>query len=125
MTALRLRSVALAVIAATTVMPAAPARAADLQPRTVAAFDRYVRLTEARMAGDRAFTLLDSVPDPQRRHMLAALFRNEPVIESLTTQEGGHEIDVPGGQIHHWVGLAFVSGATIEQALAVLTNYDA
>jgi hypothetical protein len=33
------------------VLLAPPARAAELQPRTIAAFDRYVRVTEARMDG--------------------------------------------------------------------------
>jgi hypothetical protein len=27
--------------------------------------------------------------------------------------------------IHHWIGTAFVSGATVDDALAVLQNYDA
>ena len=89
----------------------APAVAAELQPRTVAAFDRYVRLTEARMNGSGPFLLIE----PRR---------NELAIEPLTTRDGGREIDVPGGLVHHWVGLAFVPGATIDQALALLQDYN-
>ena len=50
-------AVALATVCATT------AAAADLQPRTIAAFDRYVRLTETRMDTDRIFLWVDTLPD--------------------------------------------------------------
>ena len=58
------------------VLMAAPAAAAELQPRTVAAFDRYVRLTEARMDGGGPFFQID----PRR---------DELVIERLTTRDAG------------------------------------
>jgi hypothetical protein len=88
-----------------------PAWAADLRPETVAAFERYVRLTEQRMAGEA----YDSLATRPR----AGLF-----IEPLVTREHGKEIDVPGGLIHHWVGVVFVPGATLDQAVALLQNYD-
>jgi hypothetical protein len=89
----------------------ASARAADLQPETVAAFDRYVRLTEQRMASgayDR----------------LAARPRGELFIEPVVTRERGQEIEVPNGLVHHWVGAVFVPGATVDQAVALLRDYD-
>src|SRR5436190_14059602 len=81
--------------------------AADLQPRTVAAFDRYVRATEAQMAPD-PFLRIDTLPDAQRRAKLAELSRGDLSIERLQTREAGKNIDVPGGLIHHWVGAIFV-----------------
>jgi hypothetical protein len=104
---------------------AAPAAAgADLQNRTIQAFDRYVRLTEARLNGKGPFLWIDSLPDVKRREALDVVRRKELSIERLETRENGREIDVPGGMIHHWVGTAFVPGATIQDALSVLQNYN-
>ena len=106
--------------------PEAPAAAAaaELQNRTIQAFDRYVRLTEARLNGKGPFLWIDSLQDAKRREALDVVRRKELSIEKLETKENGREIDVPGGMIHHWVGTAFVPGATIDQALDVLQNYN-
>jgi hypothetical protein len=100
------------------------AMAADLQPRTVAAFDRYVRVTEARMNSGAPFLWVDSLAGAQREVKLQAMRRGELVIERLETREAGKEIDVPGGLIHHWVGAVFVPRATVDQAMALLQDYD-
>jgi hypothetical protein len=106
-------------------VPAAPAAAAaELQNRTTQAFDRYVRLTEARLNGNVPFLWIDGLPEARRREALDAVRRNELSIERLETKDNGREIDAPGGMIHHWVGTAFVPGATIAQALSVLQNYN-
>src|SRR5687767_3667683 len=103
---------------------ASPAAAgAELQNRTIQAFDRYVRLTEARLNGKAPFLWIDGLPDARRREALETVRRKELSIEPLETRENGREIDAPGGMIHHWVGTAFVPGATIDQALSVLQNY--
>jgi hypothetical protein len=107
-------------------MHAAPAAAAaELQNRTIQAFDRYVRLTEARLNSTAAFLWIDGLPDAKRRDALDVVRRKELSIERLETKENGRAIDVPGGLIHHWVGTAFVPGASIDEALALLQNYDA
>lgn len=103
---------------------AAAAAAAELQNRTIQAFDRYVLLTEARLNGNGPFLWIDSLPDAKRREAIDVVRRKELAIERLETKENGREIDVPGGMIHHWVGTAFVPGATIDQALEVLQNYN-
>lgn len=100
---------------------ATAAQGADLQPRAVAAFDRYVQLTEARMKN--GFLLVDTAPDAAQG--LKRLRAGENLIDRLTTRDGGREIDAPGALIHHWVGAAFAPGVTIEQTLALLQNYDA
>jgi hypothetical protein len=107
------------------IVVAADVSAAELQPRTVAAFDRYVRATEARLDSSAPFLWIDSLPQAQRQQRLDELRRTGLVVESLTTREGGREIDVPDGLVHHWVGTTFVPGATIEQAVRLLTDYDA
>jgi hypothetical protein len=103
---------------------AAAAAAAELQNRTIQAFDRYVRLTEARLNRAAPFLWIDGLPDARRREALETVRRKELAIERLETRENGREIDVPGGMIHHWVGTAFVPGATVQDALSVLQNYN-
>jgi hypothetical protein len=39
-------------------------------------------------------------------------------------RERGREVDIPDGLVHHWVGTTFVPGATIQQAVRLLTDYD-
>ena len=113
----------MATVAAVLVLIAASATAADLQPRTVAAFDRYVRATEAQMTAD-PFLRIDGLREPERQARLAELKRSEVWIERVVTQEGGKPIDVPGGLIHHWSGSVFIPGATLEQAVSLLQDYD-
>ena len=101
----------------------APLAAADLQPRTVAAFDRYVRVTEGQMTPD-PFLRIDGLPEAERREILGGLLRGELHIERLSTREAGTPIDVPGGLIHHWLGAVFVPGVGLNQALDLLQDYD-
>ena len=103
---------------------ATPASSAELQPRTVAAFDRYVRVTEQRMKDDPQFLWVDGLPASQQRAVLEALRRGELVIDRLTTRQSGKEIDIPDGMVHHWIGVVFVPGATVDKALALLQDYD-
>lgn len=100
-----------------------PAAAADLQPRTVAAFDRYVRAAEAEMRPE-PFLRIDGLPDTDRRARLAELNRGEVYIERLSARDAGKTIDVPGGMIHHWLGAVFVPGVHLGQALDLLQDYD-
>lgn len=95
------------------------ASAEQLKPDTVAAFDHCVQLTEQRMAGNlRQGPFLEGSPD------LARLKRGEIIIERLHTEDHGQPISVPNGLIHHWRGTIFVPGATLQQTLAFLEDYD-
>lgn len=102
---------------------AMPAESADLQPATIAAFDHYIRITEAQAA--RAdFLWVDSLPEPQRRARRAELSSGTLLIERLTTLDGRGEIPIPDGLVHHWVGTIFVPGATVDRAVALLQDYN-
>jgi hypothetical protein len=102
-----------------------PARAgaAELLPRTVAAFDRYVQATE-REAANGPFLWIDSLPDAERRGRLDAVRQGTLVIERVTTSDHGKTIDIPDGLVHHWLGAVFVPGASVDQALVLLQDYD-
>jgi hypothetical protein len=97
--------------------------AAELLPHTIAAFDRYVRATEAQMIAD-PFLRIDRLPEVERRANLAALKQGELYIEPLTTREAGKSIHVPDGLIHHWVGAVFVPGVRLDEAVRLLQDYD-
>ena len=118
---LRLSALAIAVLALVRAPPEA-----DLQPATLAAFDRYVTLTEARMAGEMSgaspFLWIDRQADG-RPALLEKLKRGEVVSARLQTRDGKAEIDVPDGLIHHWVGTVLLPGATIGRVMAFVKDY--
>ena len=105
-------------------LAASPALGADLEPRTVAGFDRYIRVTEAQTRARPQFLVVDALPEQERRTALASLRRGELVIERGQTREGSEAVEAPGGLIHHWRGTAWVPNATVGQAVALLQDYD-
>jgi putative flippase GtrA len=109
-------------------LAATACHAAELRPETVAAFDRYVQQTEARMASEvragGAFLYPDSLADPQRSSAYQRLRQGEILIEKLATSKDGKSMSVPAGLVHHWVGIIFVPGASLEKTLALTQDYD-
>src|SRR5689334_16549368 len=99
-----------------------------LAPSTLAAFDRYVRITNERNESElkRATNLLwvDSLPETERNEAYARLRRGEVQIKQLSTLDGGKLIDCPSGLIHHWVGVVFIPGVRLGNVLAILEDYD-
>lgn len=102
---------------------------AELRPATLDAFARYVQVTEARVERELvrpgAFLYVDGLAEPRRAQVLAALKRGEIFMERLQTLDAsGREIRVPDGLVHHWFGAVFVPGASLEQALNLVEDYD-
>ena len=95
-------------------------RAAELKPQTVAAFNRYVQLTEARISAEQQ----EGQPFLHGALDFATLRKGELAIQRLQTREKGREIDIPDGIVHHWVGTVFVPGATVDRAVALLQDYN-
>ncbi len=106
----------------------AGALAAELKPATVQAFDRYIRLTEARITGEvgsgSAFLWMDGLPADRRTLVLQQLRQGQVIIERLKTLDGGKEIEVPDGLIHHWLGVVFIPGISLQKTLALVQDYD-
>jgi hypothetical protein len=96
------------------------ASAAELKKETLDDFEQYIRATEARIArqagGERSFLWTD-----QSRQRLEQV-RQGQVIAQLWS--GGGPEHVRDGLIHDWIGAVFVPGVTLEQALALLRDYD-
>jgi hypothetical protein len=110
--------------------PQTPAvMSAELRPRTVEAFDRYVQLTEARINGEvsqtEKFLYVDGLPPARCSQVLAALKRGEIFMERLETLDAsGHKIEAPEAIIHHWLGAVFVPGANLRETLALVQDYN-
>ena len=105
-----------------------PASAADLQPQTAKAYDRYIELTGAQVAAELAqsgpYLWVERLPAVQRAMDEEQLRNGQLVIERLETLDSGEPIPTPGGIIHHWVGTIFVPGATLSQTLSFMQDYD-
>ncbi len=107
---------------------AAGAGAPALKPNTLAAFEQYVKLTEARNAEElqRGTNLLwiDSLKENERVQAYEALKGGEVRVQKVDTRANGEKIHCPDGMIHHWVGVAFVPKAKLRDVLRVLQDYD-
>ena len=111
-----------------------PAGGADLQGKTLAAFDQYVQVAEkqidAQLERPDAYLWVESLPGEKREAAMAHLRSGQVVIERLDSLEptiaanAGKPISVPGGLIHHWIGTVFIPGATLGETLALLEDYD-
>ena len=98
--------------------------AAELRPRTIEAFDRYVRLTEARLDSAAPFLWVDAIAPRDGTSQRDALRRGTLFIEPIEMKDRGRPIDVPDGLIHHWIGTTFVPRVPLDRVLALLQNYD-
>lgn len=91
----------------------------ELQPHTVDAFDRYVRLAETRLgaqAHSASFLWVDEAPDRKTRVQRGDVIAQPSV--------GTGDIEVPDGSIHDWTGAVFIPGATLAKTLALAQDYD-
>ena len=98
------------------------AAAAELRPQTVEGFNRYAAATEAQSAHG-PFLWIDGDSADQRRARDTAR-TGGLVIERRQTRDGGREIAIPDGIVHHWLGTVFVPGATLDQTLELLQAYE-
>ena len=86
-----MRKVMLAAFLAFTYVLPESSSAAELKQNTAEAFNRYIRVTEARMAEElrdgQTFLWMDGFPDPKRDELYAQLRQGEIIIEQLETLE--------------------------------------
>ena len=91
----------------------------QLKPRTAEAFDKYMQAAQARFDASPhagAFLWVDGSPD-RKRAVSAGKILAEP-----SNQSG--DIEIPDGLIHDWTGAVFVPGATLDQTLHMVEDYD-
>jgi hypothetical protein len=103
------------------------AAAHEPKPETLAAFNRYRDKTQERMDADihsGHFLYVDRYSESRRQGIEAQLRRGELYLEQVRTLDDKQKIPVPGGIIHHWIGVAFLPNATLPQTKEVLADYD-
>jgi len=125
---MRISALVISALLAGLSMAPQPAVAGGPSSSALQQFERYVRLTEQRMAAElrpgAAFLQLDALSIQARLRDDARLRNGEVISERLQTRDGDREIEAPGALIHHWVGTVFIPNVTLGQVLAVLEDYD-
>lgn len=110
------------------ILGSAPSWAAKLEDETLAAWEIYKRLTEARiekeLAANNGFLVRDFLDPRDRQRILSTIPSGVFVREMETKSEEGGKIEIPRGLVHHWYGSTFVSGVKVEELLAWVQDYD-
>jgi hypothetical protein len=115
---IRLRSRTVVLLWVLAIVPSL--HAAELDQRTLMAWETYITSAklhmQARLTGTSAFLWIDE--DPTRtRHLNSGAIVVEPIGK-------GNPMSVPDGLIHHWIGGAFIPGATIQDLSGVVGDYS-
>jgi hypothetical protein len=98
---------------------AQPAATTQLKPRTVEAFEDYIRDAETRVQQrikGPAFLWADDSPERSRQ-----IRQGQVMAVSLT---GKNPQSVPDGLVHDWIGAVFIPGATLEKTMAMVKDYN-
>jgi hypothetical protein len=94
-------------------------QAADLDQQALSAWNDYVASAklqvQKRLTGKLPFLWADD--DPIRARHLAS---GEIIVEPIGKD---NPISIPHGLLHHWIGAAFIPGATIQDLSAVVGDY--
>jgi len=106
---------------------ARPLSATELKPATVAAYDRYVALTEDRITVDERkdrFLVLDGLPAESRKKAYSDLQKGKLFIQQTRITDDGRNVAIPDGLTHHWIGVVFIPNANLVDTLAFLQDAD-
>ena len=101
--------------------PSVLLQSAELKPETAAAFDRYVKLSEATMQARSTpenFLWLDQHPKEK-----TMVWMSQSFVIPQETLDHGEKIVAPDGSIQHWLGVTYLELATLERVRAMLLNY--
>lgn len=114
--------------AVASIVGSAHARAAQLHTADGQAFERYTRVTEARMDRERngeiPFLWMDQADYAQRLNLQNRILRGEVVVSRLETREAGDRIRFAEALCHHWVGTIFVPGGRLDRVVALMQTYE-
>lgn len=97
---------------------------AELKPKTARAFDQYIQKAELRMKEElkpgAPFLWIDTLSSADRAAAYARLRNGGIIVHPLAAG-----LDIPGGMIHDWVGIAFIPNVTLDETLAQIQDYNA
>jgi len=101
-------------------VPQQAAETVQLKEATLEAFAEYIRDAEAAMertlCEEGGFLWSDGETERARQ-----VGKGETVAQFWS---GRHPVTVPDGLIHDWIGATMIRGATVEQTLALIQDYD-
>jgi hypothetical protein len=122
--AVRAAIVAIIVLAATRLLPAA-----ELQKETVRAWNTYLQWAQHKVARElsnpNVFLIQNALSPKEKSEIWQSLNRGEIVakrVPSVVPQ--GISFEVPSGEIHHWWGTILIRNVTLERLLRFLQDYD-
>jgi hypothetical protein len=92
---------------------------------TTRKFDNYISKADgknARSLREGNFLWIDDLDKPAKEAAYAKLKRGEVIMQRITPS--GEFTNIPGGMIHDWEGMIFVPGASLDDVLNLLQDYD-
>ncbi len=102
---------------------AASAKAADLHPETLAAWQTYVEAAERRMAAElsskKGFLALDFQDYQDMMHERQGVMSGEIPVKQVTS---ANRIEVPDGMIQHWRGSILIPGVSLNLVFSRIEN---
>src|ERR1035438_2127827 len=96
----------------------------DLDPRTAADYDAYLKNTRANAEQPLGSKLLERVPEKQRPEALRVLDSKQPYVWNLNQNEPNGARTVYKGVIVDWMGAIRMPGVTLETFESVLTQFS-
>jgi putative flippase GtrA len=104
-----------------------PGHAAELTSETERAWRRHVQAVEARIDRELAqpgrFLAIDHEAPADRAAAMREAREGGVVVTNVAAGgEEGRGIELPSGTIHHWRGLAFVPGATVDELIEAVAD---
>ena len=119
---------AITIILLSVSLTASSLRADHPTPETLDAFDHYVKASEARgreeLASKHNFLWIEALPERDREQNYETLKRGQTVIQRFKGCRLPGCAATPDGLIHDWIGIVFIPGGSLAQALAALQDYD-
>lgn len=105
-----------------------PSFAAKLEADTLAAWELYRELTEARIEKElqsaEGFLVLDFLDDGEAAKARSAMASGVFIRRMETRNVEGDEIEIPKGLVHHWYGAVLVPAAKLDEVLAWEQDYS-
>jgi hypothetical protein len=110
------------------VLAIAISAAAGSQSATAKTFDDYIHKTEARMSDELLngpnFLWIDNLSTEERSKAYEDLRAGRVAVENAHVSKTSSALPVPGGLIHDWKAIVFVPGVSLDEAIALLQDYN-
>jgi len=102
---------------------------ARLQPKTVAAWERYRDWVDAKVQRELSdpgtFLLLNTLDRRERSEVSGQLHRGEIAVRKMeSVVPKGVSFEVPDGTIHHWYGVILIRDARLPDLIRFVQDYE-